>query len=249
MAKNTLRDLVWCEVVARRDNSEAFTKQDIAAAVESSARTVHDVLQTAVEHGLLEKKRERQKVDDPRGDRATQWQEVNVYRVAENHEPSDMATHSRENGKNPDSTPTPDADENQSTPAGSAEAAESASGDGDTPTLDVNLPGGGGNPNYAEALPNVGDDRAGRLIDAGYSYEDLFNASQDDLTEVPGVGPKTARKIKVAMVGAALNNSEGNITRHDLPDMETAAVADMFNLSEELADDLQTDIQRSQMFA
>jgi DNA-directed RNA polymerase subunit RPC12/RpoP len=110
MAKNTVRDLVWCELVARRDNSEAFTKQDIAAAVESSARTVHDVLQTAVEHGLLVKEGERQKVDDPRGDRATQWQEVNVYRVAENHEPSDMATQDPVNGKNSDSTPTPEAD-------------------------------------------------------------------------------------------------------------------------------------------
>lgn len=247
MGKNTLRDLVWCEVVARRDDSEAFTKQDITAAVESSARTVHDVLQTAVEHGLLEKERERQKVDDPRGDRATQWQEVNVYRVAENHEPSDMATQNPENGKNPDSTPTPDADESQSTPAESVETAESESGDGDTPTLEVNLPGGG-NPNYAEALPNVGDDRADRLVTAGYSYEDLFNASQDDLTEVPGIGPKTARKIKVAMVGAALNNCEQDLSRYDLPEMETAAVADMFNLSEELADDLQTDIERSQMF-
>jgi DNA uptake protein ComE-like DNA-binding protein len=248
MAKNTLRDLVWCEVVARRDDSEAFTKQDITAAVESSARTVHDVLQTAVEHGLLEKERERQKVDDPRGDRATQRQEVNVYRVAENHEPSDMATQNPVNGKNHDSTPTPDADKNQSTRADSAEAVESESGDGDTPTLDVNLPSGG-TPNYAEFLPDVGDDRAGNLIDAGYSYEDLFNASQDDLTEVPGIGPKTAVKIKVAMVGAALNHSEGDITKDDLPDMETAAVADMFNLSEELADDLQTDIRHSQMFA
>lgn len=247
MAKNTLRDLVWCELVARRDNSEAFTKQDISAAVESSARTVHDVLQTAVEHGLLEKKRERQKVDDPRGDRATQWQEVNVYRVAENHEPSDMATQDPVNGKNPDSTPTPDADKNHSTPDDSTEAAESGRRDGDTPALDVNLPEGG-NPNYAEALPNVGDDRADRLVTAGYSYEDLFNASRDELTEVPGIGPKTARKIKVAMVGAALNNCEQDLSRHDLPDMETAAIADMFNLSEELADDLQTDIQRSQMF-
>lgn len=98
MAKNTLRDLVWCEVVARRDDAEAFTKQDIVAAVESSARTVHDVLQTAVEHGLLEKERERQTVDDPRGDRATQSQEVSVYRLAENHEPSDVATENPENG-------------------------------------------------------------------------------------------------------------------------------------------------------
>jgi len=115
MAKNTLRDLVWCEVVARRDDSEAFTKQDIATAVESSARTVHDVLQTAVGHGLLEKERERQKVDDPRDGRATQSQEVNVYRVAENPEPSDMATQNPENGKNPDPTPTPDADKPDST--------------------------------------------------------------------------------------------------------------------------------------
>jgi len=247
MAKNTLRDLVWCEVVARRDDAEAFTKQDIVAAVESSARTVHDVLQTAVEHGLLEKERERQKVDDPRGDRATQWQKVNVYRVAENHEPSEMATENPENGKNPDSTPTPDADKNQSTLAESPETAEPERGD-DTPTLDVNLPSDNGNPNYAEALPNVGDDRADRLVTAGYSYEDLFNASCDELTEVQGIGPKTARKIKVRMVGAVLYHSEGNITKDDLPDMETAVVADMFNLSEELANDIQADIRGSQVF-
>jgi DNA uptake protein ComE-like DNA-binding protein len=247
MAKNTLRDLVWCEVVARRDDSESFSKRDITAAVDSSARTVHDVLQTAVEHGFLDKERERQKVDDPRNDRATQWQEVNVYRVAENHESSDMGTQDPVNGKNPDSTPTPDVDKNQSTPAESVETAEAGSGDGDTPALDVNLPGGG-TPNYAEALPNVGDDRADRLMTAGYSYDDLFNASQEDLTEVPGIGPKTARKIKVAMVGAALNHCEQDLSRSDLPDMETSAVADMFNLSEELAGDLQTEIEKSQMF-
>jgi len=228
MAKATRRDEIWREIVTRRDAADEFTKADIEATTDASSRTVHDVIQTAVEYGLLQKGKERRRLDDPRTERGTQWQEVAVFTPAESAESGDMATENPANGKNPGSNPTPDADTADST------------------TPDVDFPDASAAA-FAESLPRVGDDKARRLYDAGFeSYEDLFTASVESLTNVSGIGEKTARAIKTRLVGSALSSM--GMEKEALISMETVAVADMFNVPESLADDLQKEISRTQVF-
>lgn len=69
MAKDTLRDRIWGAIIELSEDpptyrleagcggeAEGFSKADVRLAVEGevSDRTVHDVIQTATEYGLLE---------------------------------------------------------------------------------------------------------------------------------------------------------------------------------------------------
>jgi hypothetical protein len=83
MTKNTLRDTVWREIIKKRDDDSRILKPDIQQRVDAGDRTVHDVLQTAVEYGLLSKSTTIEDRDDPRTADGTQRKEVVVFDPAE----------------------------------------------------------------------------------------------------------------------------------------------------------------------
>jgi hypothetical protein len=83
MTKDTLRDTVWREIIRQRDDDSRILKPDIQQQVDASDRTVHDVLQTAAEYGLLSKSTIIEERNDPRTADGVQQKEVVVFDPAE----------------------------------------------------------------------------------------------------------------------------------------------------------------------
>lgn len=84
MAKHTLRDEVWHEIIQYRESDTEFRKQDITSSVDASDRTVHGVVTTATELGLLTREKQRIYLEDPRGHK--QWQSVVVFKPSSSRE-------------------------------------------------------------------------------------------------------------------------------------------------------------------
>jgi hypothetical protein len=55
MTRDTHRDQVWKYIVEHRDLNTEFGEEDIVEHVEASEQTVRDVIQTAVDYGLLDR--------------------------------------------------------------------------------------------------------------------------------------------------------------------------------------------------
>jgi hypothetical protein len=238
MARDTLRDKVWKQIVQYREAGEEFTKSDIEAGLDVSPRTVHDVLRTAVRYGLLEQSERTQMVDHARAIEGKQNVRVAVFEPPGNDESPNMATQNPPKPESSSSNPTPDRGKQDSNASEDVLAEEA----------EVEWPGVNSPEVFAEALSGIGEEKARRMWVAGFnSFAGIFNASVEELTQVAGIGARIARKLKIQMAGFALNETGRN--KSDLVEMETETVADMLNLPESLVDDLQTEINREQIFA
>ena len=77
--------------------------------------------------------------------------------------------------------------------AGDADAGDAAAGDGGDTSTDAALP---------YSLAGIGDRIVRKLVDAGYdSVDAVKNATVDQLSEISGIGGKTAEKILAAATG------------------------------------------------
>ncbi|WP_231852385.1 hypothetical protein [Haloquadratum walsbyi] len=90
MGKDTMRDRVWKTVhqfkngdiervvkPLRGETIDGFTKREVDNAVDASTRTVHDVLKTMVQYGILTETNQRVKV--PKGDSGTAIHGTVIY--------------------------------------------------------------------------------------------------------------------------------------------------------------------------
>lgn len=84
MTRDTLRDQVWKQIVEYRDSGRQFRKADIIGSVDAAERTVHDVIQTATEYGLLVRREKRMKVDYQPAMAGVQEQDVAIYEAPAN---------------------------------------------------------------------------------------------------------------------------------------------------------------------
>lgn len=86
--------------------------------------------------------------------------------------------------------------------AAQADAAPAAEVAGETPPPKPVAPQGGSKANKAKLtdIPGVGKAKATALEEAGFDYAAIVEASEAELAEVSGIGPKLAEKIKQAVV-------------------------------------------------
>jgi hypothetical protein len=247
MTKNTLRDTVWREIIRKRDNDGRILKTDIQQRVDAGDRTVHDVLQTAVEYGILHRSTAIEDRNDPRTADSTQRKEVVVFDPAEPDdqeidddtvpldddqfadESGDNSSNSGEDGDDEKADPTPDGDNSETISVPESDL-------DDDGYVDVDWPPGSAS-NYAGNIDNVGHKKAKRLANHYDSFDDLIRTSMDDLTGVKGIGESLAEDIKRQMIRFSLNETELDI--EDVPEIEREVFADMFNIPDEIAESVQ----------
>ncbi|MFB6225093.1 MAG: helix-hairpin-helix domain-containing protein [Candidatus Paceibacteria bacterium] len=250
MTKNTLRDTVWREIIRQRDDDSRILKPDIQQQVDAGDRTVHDVLQTAVEYGLLDRSTTIEDRDDPRTEGATQRKEVVVFDPAElddrevdddtvpldddqfADESGDTGSKSGEDDTAGKANPTPDADNNETVSVPESDL-------DDDGYVDVDWPPGSAS-NYAGNIDNIGRKKAERLANHYDNFDSIIKASMDDLTVVRGIGDSIAEDIKRQMIRFALNEIELDI--EDVPEVEREVFADMFNVPNDVAESFQANI-------
>jgi len=250
MAKDTRRDRVWAAIIELSeepptyrlenmyggDEVEGFSKADVRLAVEGdiSDRTVHDVIQTATEYGLLDMVKEPAHASVKEHPATGRRVQMDIYRLTTpiattEADVSQNSERGSENSTNPDEgSPDP---ENPSD-AGDAETVDAADRvvdpEGDTET-DVDLPRASSPDELAEWLPDVGEHRAHNLWIAGVT-------GLDDLTDVSGVGKTTAERLKVVTAGYILDERE--LTEEELYAKDLGSIEDMFNMERETVERL-----------
>jgi|APHM01.1.fsa_nt_gi hypothetical protein len=124
MTRDTLRDQIWKQIVEHRDSDTQFSKTDIVESVEASERTVHDVIQTASEYGLLDRREVRLDVEYEPAQSGVQRQEVAVYR------PGKSVAQTRPQPDSSNDTPNVSDDEDGSSPVEELPAASVDDSDG-----------------------------------------------------------------------------------------------------------------------
>jgi hypothetical protein len=237
-------------MIRKRDDNNRILKPDIQQRVDAGDRTVHDVLQTAVEYGLLHRSTTIEDRDDPRTEGATQRKEVVVFDPAElDHREVDddtvpldddkFADESGDNGSNggedanvEEEDPTPDDDNSEPISVPESDLDEDGYVDVDWPT--------GSASNYAGNIDNIGRKKAERLANHYDNFDSIIKASLDDLTVVRGIGDSIAEDIKRQMIRFALNETELDI--EDVPEVEEEAFADMFNVPNDIAESFQANV-------
>lgn len=249
MTKDTRRDRVWAAIIELSeepptyrlenmyggDEVEGFSKADVRLAVEGdiSDRTVHDVIQTATEYGLLDMVKEPAHASVKEHPETGRKVQMDIYRLTA---PIGAAERS-ENSTNPDEgssdmTNPPDTGDTETV----APADPVVDADADT-EADVDLPRASSPDELAEWLPDVGEHRAHNLWIAGVTgLDDLYRASVDDLTEVSGVGKTTAERLKAVPAGYILD--ERGLTEEDLYAKDLGSIEDMFNMNRETVERL-----------
>jgi hypothetical protein len=250
MTKDTLRDTVWREIIKQRDDDSRILKPDIQQRVDAGDRTVHDVLQTAVEYGILHRSTTIEDRDDPRTEDATQRKEIVVFdpaelddrEVADNTVPlndNKFADKSGDTGSNggedadvEEADPTPDDDNSETVSIPKSDL-------DDDGYVDVDWPPGSAS-NYAGNIDNIGRKKAERLANHYDSFDSIIRASMDDLTVVRGIGDSIAEDIKRQMIRFALNEIELDI--EDVPEVEREVFADMFNVPNDVAESFQANV-------
>lgn len=152
MTRDTLRDQVWKHIVEHRDSNTAFSKSDIVASVEASDRTVHDVIQTAADYDLLDRREERMEIDHESAQSGVQKQDVAVYRPAK----SDAQTRPQPDPS--DTTPRVSDDETGSSPVDEPPAAPADDSDGFDDWMDaMDVPQGKDPMNCAQVVSKCRD--------------------------------------------------------------------------------------------
>lgn len=137
MTRDTLRDQIWKQIVEHRDSNTQFSKTDIIESVEASDRTVHDVIQTAADYGLLDRREERLDVDYEPAQSGVQKQDVAVY------DPAMTGAQTRPQVYSSDTTPGVSDDEPGSSPVDEPPAASADDSDGfDDWTDKIDVPQG-----------------------------------------------------------------------------------------------------------
>jgi hypothetical protein len=104
MGKDTMRDRVWKTVhqftngeiervvePVRGESINGFTKREVDNAVDASTRTVHDVLKTMVQYGILTETNQRVKV--PKGDSGTAIHGTVIYSAESSEQPNSEDEH------------------------------------------------------------------------------------------------------------------------------------------------------------
>lgn len=90
---------------------------------------------------------------------------------------------------------------------------------------------------FISDMPSVGKDRYNRLLDNGFNtLNGLYQASESEITEIDGIGEKTAQNIKL-WIGDQLVDKHG-ITDSRMNSMSVDEIADLYNISEDLAIDV-----------
>ena len=250
MTKDTLRDTVWREIIRQRDENSRILKPDIQQRVDASDRTVHDVLQTAAEYGLLSKSTIIEERNDPRTADGVQQKEVVAFDSAEldgqkidddtvplnddqfADNSSDNSSSSGEDDGVGEANPTPDDDNSEAISVPESDL-------DDDGYVDVDWPPGSAS-NYAGNIDNIGRKKAERLANHYDSFDSIIRASLDDLTVVRGIGDSIAEDIKRQMIRFALNEIELDI--EDVPEVEEEVFADMFNVPNDIAESFQANI-------
>jgi hypothetical protein len=250
MTKDTLRDTVWREIIKQRDDDSRILKPDIQQRVDAGDRTVHDVLQTAVEYRLLDRSTTIEDRDDPRTEDSTQRKEVVVFDPAElddwevdddtvpldddkfTNESGDNTSNNGEDADVGEANSTPDDDNSETISVPESDLDDNGFIDEDWPDAS---PG-----HYAANLDGIGKKKSRRLHNKFEAYEDIIRSSIEEITTVDGIGESTAIDIKHKIM--KLSFRETKLNAEDLPEVETKVVADMFNVPEDLAETFQSQL-------
>lgn len=248
MTKHTVRDEVWIELIRQRDQDNNIVKPDIEQRVDGSDRTVHDVIQTAVENGALEKSTTTEEREDPRSEGSVQTKEVALFEPAElpeidqeidvdedavplnddrfDDDRDDTDSHNIEDGDTEPSTPTPDDDTTESISVPESDV-------DDDGFIDVEWPEGHSG-TFEANFDGIGQKKSLRLAERFDSFDDLVTSEVSHLKAVEGIGQNTARAIKYRLMRAAFLETELDLD--DVTEIDTKVIADMFNASEETAE-------------
>jgi hypothetical protein len=250
MVKNTRRDKIWVEILQihrdlpeqviqpEYDNVAGFTKADIQKRVDAdvSKRTINDVVQTAVEHDLIEMVKSPAHASLQEHPITGERTQANVYRLTDDlfspertqGEDTQNADEAVSNTGEPDES---DSEEHTQP----AEAQLEPSQDADEDIDDLPFEKNAGDEVTFQHLPGVGSDRNSDLISAGFeSFNDLFLASVEDIAEVHGFGIKTARQVKIYIADMVRKRRkvENRLIHGEYPE----TIARDFNLDEEAAE-------------
>lgn len=249
MSKDTLRDTVWREVIKQRDRGNSMVKPDIQKQVAAGDRTVHDVLQTAVEYGLLDRSTTVEDRNDPRTTSGSQKKEVAVFEpteVNENQIDDDTAPVNDEEFSEDIDTTDSDSiedDVDSTSPVSDSNNTETRSIPetdlDDDGFIDEDWPDASAG-HYAANFEGVGSRKATRLYDRYKGYEDIIKAPVEEMTTIEGVGRSTAEDMKYKLMKLSFNDTE--IDAEDVPEVETEALANMFNAPEDVAEMFQSQL-------
>lgn len=93
---------------------------------------------------------------------------------------------------------------------------------------------------FISSTPSVGKNRYNRLLDNDYdTFNDLYQASVSELTEIEGVGRKTALDIKVWVGDKLVDRLD--ISNEELNNMSSKEIAELYNATEDIADEIKHD--------
>lgn len=90
---------------------------------------------------------------------------------------------------------------------------------------------------FISKIPSVGKNRYNRLLDNGFNtLNDLYQASESEITTIDGIGKKTAREIKI-WVGDQLVEIY-KVSDNQMNAMSVEEIATLYNISERAANEV-----------
>jgi hypothetical protein len=249
MAKDTLRDRVWGTALEFATESgkpepisdfmppDGFTKRQLKDAVDASDRTVHDVLKTMVDYGYLEQ--EEQRVAVPRGDDSAIHHTTVYSGTLPEH------TQGKDTQKADEQvSDTPDTGESDIDDELSEDTLEVSRGivnyepviEPASKTHDIDQLPFDKHFERLSDLPNVSRKRRINLVTSGFkSFNDIYVASVDELTETDGIGTATARKMTISI--ADIIRQKRDIPYQDIAKESIEYIIDEYNLDEQSAEE------------
>jgi hypothetical protein len=272
MAKDTMRDRVWKTTLQlitddiNRETPESafdshvpegFTKRDIEVQVEAGVRTVHDVLKTMVDYAILDESNQQVKVSQGG---STAIHEATVYSAGEmigvlSHDslpkqaqPSDCNT---DNPGEYAHTGETDQDTKDSMPTRKRESSDYSLASSETEVGEIGESpfgeGVGSRDGFIESIRTVGQQRADSLVNAGFdTYNDLYQASLSEITEVYDIGETTAKRIKIR-IGSVVR-TKCDVSVADLAEMPVEDIANIYHTGTDLAGEIKQTAKARQMF-
>jgi len=96
---------------------------------------------------------------------------------------------------------------------------------------------------FISDMPSVGKDKYNRLLDNGFNtLNDLYQASESEIMNIEGIGPITARNIKIWVGDQLVTMYE--ILDIQIPNDSIEEVKNIYNISETTAHEVQDKYDR-----
>ena len=96
---------------------------------------------------------------------------------------------------------------------------------------------------YISDMPSVGKDKYNRLLDNGFeSLNEIYQAHSSDITRIDGVGPKTAKNIKIWVGDKVVKTHE--ISDEQVAGASISKIAKLYNIDKNEAEEVRNRYRR-----